>query len=57
MTNRRIREEDLHLYRMQAETANVLANPVRLRILNLIGDREVPKAGRPLCSRAVDETA
>lgn len=32
---------DLELYRMQAEIARVLGSPVRLRILNLIGDREV----------------
>jgi ArsR family transcriptional regulator len=35
------RQADLELYRMQAEIAKVLANPVRLRILTLIGDREV----------------
>ncbi|MBI4635568.1 MAG: winged helix-turn-helix transcriptional regulator [Candidatus Rokubacteria bacterium] len=33
---------DIELYRMQAEIAKVLGNPVRLRILNRIGDREVP---------------
>src|SRR3990167_8117882 len=32
---------DLELYRMQAEIAKVLGNPVRLRVLNVIGDREV----------------
>jgi ArsR family transcriptional regulator len=34
-------DDDRELYRMQAETAKVLANPVRLRILDLIGDGEV----------------
>jgi ArsR family transcriptional regulator len=34
-------EADFELYRMQAEIAKVLGNPVRLRVLNLIGDREV----------------
>jgi ArsR family transcriptional regulator len=37
----RERETDLEIYRMQAEIAKVLGHPVRLRILNLIGDREV----------------
>jgi ArsR family transcriptional regulator len=37
----RNKESDLELYRMQAEIAKVLGNPVRLRILNLIGGREV----------------
>jgi ArsR family transcriptional regulator len=37
----RDRNAELDLYRMQAEIARVLGNPVRLRILNLIGDREV----------------
>ncbi len=32
---------DLELYRMQADIAKVLANPVRLRILTLIGHGEV----------------
>ncbi|MBI2159186.1 MAG: winged helix-turn-helix transcriptional regulator [Candidatus Rokubacteria bacterium] len=32
---------DAELYRMQAEIAKVLGNPVRLRVLSLIGDREV----------------
>jgi ArsR family transcriptional regulator len=41
VTDRRTRERGLHLYRMQAEIAKVLAHPVRLRILSLIGDREV----------------
>jgi len=35
------RQADVELYRMQAEIAKVLGNPVRLRALNLIGDREV----------------
>lgn len=35
------RESDIELYRMQAGIAKVLANPVRLRVLNLIGGREV----------------
>jgi len=35
-------EADLHLYRVQAEIAKVLANPVRLRILSLIGEEEAP---------------
>lgn len=34
-------QEELELYRMQAEIAKVLANPVRLRILTLIGHGEV----------------
>jgi DNA-binding transcriptional ArsR family regulator len=34
-------DDDHELYRLQAETAKVLANPVRLRILNLIGSGEV----------------
>lgn len=34
-------ETDVELYRMQAEIARVLGNPVRLRVLTLIGDREV----------------
>jgi DNA-binding transcriptional ArsR family regulator len=34
-------EDELDLYRMQAAIAKVLGNPVRLRILTLIGDREV----------------
>ena len=37
----RDRNAELELYRMQAEIARVLGNPVRLRVLNLIGDREV----------------
>lgn len=32
---------DLDVYRMQAEMAKALGNAVRLRILHLIGDREV----------------
>ncbi len=36
------RDAELELYRMQAEMAKALAHPVRLRILNLIGDHEVP---------------
>lgn len=35
------RESEIELYRMQAGIAKVLANPVRLRVLNLIGGREV----------------
>jgi ArsR family transcriptional regulator len=35
------RNADMEIYRMQAEIARVLGNPVRLRILNLVGDREV----------------
>ena len=34
-------QADVELYRMQAEIAKVLGNPVRLRVLTLIGDREV----------------
>ena len=34
-------QEELELYRMQAEIAKVLANPVRLRILTLMGHGEV----------------
>jgi ArsR family transcriptional regulator len=34
------RDPDLRLYQMQAEMAKVLANPVRLRILDQIGARE-----------------
>lgn len=37
----RDRTAELELYRMQAEIAKVLGNPVRLRVLNLIGDREM----------------
>ena len=37
----RNRESEFELYRMQAEIAKVLGNPMRLRILNLIGGREV----------------
>ena len=37
----RDRQADFELYRMQAEIAKVLGNPLRLRILNLIGGREV----------------
>jgi DNA-binding transcriptional ArsR family regulator len=40
--NKRPDEDDLEIYRMQAEIAQVLANPVRLRILKLIGRGEVP---------------
>jgi ArsR family transcriptional regulator len=36
--------DDRALYRMQAEIAKVLANPIRLRILSLIGDGEVANA-------------
>jgi ArsR family transcriptional regulator len=32
---------EFELYRMQAEIAKVMANPVRLRILTLIGHREI----------------
>jgi ArsR family transcriptional regulator len=35
------KQADFELYRMQAEIAKVLGSPVRLRILNLIGDGEV----------------
>lgn len=35
------RQSDLTLYQMQAEIAKVLANPVRLRILDQIGTGEV----------------
>lgn len=35
---------ELELYRRQAEIAKVLANPLRLRILNLIGEKEVAYA-------------
>lgn len=35
------KQTELELYRRQAEIAKVLANPVRLHILNLIGDKEV----------------
>ena len=35
------RQADLALYQMQAETAKVLANPVRLRILDQIGTGEI----------------
>jgi ArsR family transcriptional regulator len=38
------RKADLELYRMQAEIARVLGNPIRLRILTLIGHREVPNS-------------
>lgn len=37
----RDRALEVEIYQMQAEIAKVLANPVRLRVLNLIGDREV----------------
>ncbi len=43
------RELDLRLYQMQAEIAKVLANPLRLRILDQIGTGEV--AYRTLLSR------
>jgi DNA-binding transcriptional ArsR family regulator len=36
------KDAGLEAYRMQAEIAKALAHPVRLRILNLIGAREVP---------------
>lgn len=36
------RDAAQELYRMQADIAKALAHPVRLRILDLIGDREVP---------------
>lgn len=32
---------ELEIYRRQAEIAKALANPIRLRILNLMGDGEV----------------
>lgn len=35
------RQSDLALYQMQADIAKVLANPVRLRILDQIGTGEV----------------
>ena len=35
------RGTDVELYRMQAEIAKTLGHPLRLRILNLIGGREV----------------
>lgn len=35
------RQAEIELYRMQAQIAKVLANPVRLRILSLIGEREI----------------
>lgn len=38
------RQPDLQLYQMQAEIAKVLANPVRLRILDQIGTGEVAYA-------------
>jgi DNA-binding transcriptional ArsR family regulator len=38
---KRRNQRDLEIYRMQAEIAKVLANAVRLRILALIGHREV----------------
>jgi ArsR family transcriptional regulator len=34
-------ESEVGLYRMQAEIAKVLGHPVRLRILNLIGGRDL----------------
>lgn len=34
-------QADVELYRRQAEIARVLGNPVRLRVLTLIGDREL----------------
>lgn len=36
------RSARLEIYRMQAEIAKALANPVRLRLLDLIGGGEVP---------------
>ena len=38
------RDAERELYRMQADIAQALAHPVRLRILDLVGDREVPYA-------------
>jgi ArsR family transcriptional regulator len=35
------RQADLTLYQMQAEIAKILANPVRLRILDQIGTGEI----------------
>jgi ArsR family transcriptional regulator len=35
-------QSDLQLYQMQAEIAKVMANPLRLRILDRIGTGEVP---------------
>jgi len=35
------RKADRRVYQLQAEICKVLANPIRLEILNLIGDREV----------------
>jgi DNA-binding transcriptional ArsR family regulator len=39
--SKRSPQGDLEIYRMQAEIAKALANAVRLRILTLIGHREV----------------
>jgi DNA-binding transcriptional ArsR family regulator len=39
--SKRGNQEDFEIYRMQAEIAKILANAVRLRILTLIGHREV----------------
>ena len=42
MANRkRDHHGDLEIYRMQAEIAKALASPVRIRILTLIGHREI----------------
>ena len=38
------RDAELHLYQLQADIAKALANPVRLRVLDLIGGREVSYA-------------
>ena len=35
------RSADLELYRMQAEIAKVLASAIRLRVLDVIGNREL----------------
>jgi ArsR family transcriptional regulator len=38
------RDADLTVYEMQAEIAKALANPIRLRVLHLIGARELSYA-------------
>ena len=49
------RQSDLALYQMQAEIAKVLANPVRLRILDQIGTGEVAY-GRLLSRLGISKT-
>lgn len=49
------RQSALEVYQMQAEIAKVLANPVRLRILDRIGRGEVPYAAL-LSSLGVSKT-